>query len=237
MQFVPDIRTILIVLPLALGYAAAAAAFAGWLRTRRGMRAPYTRKIFHFLILTVATLVQVQWDVSGVVVYGSAVALLVIGAVLRGDGFAFYEALARPTDAPHRSLFIIVPLITTALGGVLANLLFAEWAHIGYMAVALGDAVGEPVGTRWGRHRYRVPSIAGIAAERSLEGSASVFVATAAACGIVLVASGFETGAVIAGALAIGAATTAVEAVSHHGLDNLTIQVAAAAAAAIVLGA
>jgi len=34
-----------------------------------------------------------------------------------------------------------------------------------------GDAVGEPVGTRFGRHPYRVPSLAGVPATRTLEGS------------------------------------------------------------------
>src|SRR5690606_10363137 len=119
-----------------IAYASAAAAFVGWLRVKRGVQAPYTRKVFHFMILTVATLIHVRWGLPGVVVYGSGVALVVIAGVLKGDGFAFYEAIARPTDAPRRSLFVLVPLLTTAVGGVVANLLFPAWAHVGYMAVA-----------------------------------------------------------------------------------------------------
>jgi phytol kinase len=235
-RFLPDVATTIVVLPLTLLYASAAAAFAGWLRIRRGVRTPYTRKVFHFLILSAATLIHLVWGLPGTMVYGSTVVMIVLAAVLRGDGFAFYEALARTSDAPRRSLFIIVPLIATALGGVLANVFFPAWAYIGYAAVAWGDAVGEPVGTRWGRHRYRAPSIAGVSATRSLEGSSMVLLASAAACAFALIAAGIDTPAALGAAAIIGIVTMFVEAVSHHGADNLTIQLAAAGVAALLLG-
>ena len=234
--FLPDLATTIVVLPLTLLYASAAAAFTGWLRVRRGVRTAYTRKVFHFLILSVATLIQLAWGLPGTMVYGSTVALIVIGAVVRGDGFAFYEGLARTTDAPRRSLFIMVPLITTAFGGLLANVLFPGWAFIGYAAVAWGDAIGEPVGTRWGRHRYSVPSIGGVAATRSIEGSTAVLFASAAACAFALIAAGIDAPEALGSAAIIGIATMIVEAVSHHGMDNLTIQLAAAGAASLLLG-
>ncbi|HSK20296.1 MAG TPA: hypothetical protein VK912_14185 [Longimicrobiales bacterium] len=235
-QFLPDVATTIVVLPLTLLYASAAAVFAGWLRVGPGMRTPYTRKVFHFLILSAATLIHLRWGLPGTVVYGSTVALMVLAAVWRGDGFAFYEALARPSDAPRRSLFILVPLLTTALGGVLANLLFPTWAFIGYAAVAWGDAIGEPVGTRWGRHRYTVPSIAGVSATRSIEGSAAVLLASAAACALAFGFAGVDGWTALRAAAVVGLVTALVEAVSHHGMDNLTIQVVAAGAAALLLG-
>jgi phytol kinase len=218
-----------------LAYASIAGLIVGRMRCRLGVRAPYTRKTFHFLIITTAVLVQLAWGLAGVVTYGSVVALLVLYAVLRGDGFPLYEALARPTDAPRRSLFIVIPLLTTALGGVLANVIFPATAVIGYMVVGWGDAVGEPVGTRWGRHRYRVPSIGGVAATRSLEGSAAVFFVSTLAAALTLLALHQPAGAVIMPALVVGGAAAAVEAVSSHGLDNLTIQLAAAAVAWLLL--
>lgn len=226
----------LILTLLALVYVAGAAAFAGWLRTRRGVRAPYTRKIFHFVMITPAVVVHLGWGFEGVLVYGGVIAAAVLFALLRGSGFPFYEALARPTDAPHRTLYIIVPLVTTAVGGLLTNVLFPAWAHVGYMAVAWGDAVGEPVGTRWGRHRYRVPSIAGVPATRSIEGSAAVFLATTAAVWIALAVSGVAGWPAFTTSLIIAVAATATEAVSHHGIDNLTLQLVAAAGAALLQG-
>ena len=79
-----------------------------------------------------------------VALFGAIVSAAVLYAVYRGDGFGFYEALARPTDAPRRTFFILVPLATTAIGGVLSNLLFGAFATIGYLVCGWGDAVGEP---------------------------------------------------------------------------------------------
>jgi phytol kinase len=235
MRFVPSLATVLIVAPLALFVAAAAAALVAGLH-RRGTRTAYTRKIFHFTIFTVAGAVHLGWQLPGVVVYGSVVSALVLYAVLRGDGFSFYEALARPSDAPRRTLFILVPLVTTALGGVLANVFFPAWAYIGYLVCGWGDAAGEPIGTRWGRHRYRVPSLAGVPATRSLEGSAGVLFIGAAAALLGLLAGGVATVTALGVALACGVAGAVVEAFSTHGLDNLTVQLAGAAAAWLLLG-
>lgn len=166
--------------------------------------------------------------------FGSIVALIVLFAVWRGAGYVFYEALARPGDAPRGTLFIVVPLVTTALGGVLSNLIVPAWAWVGYLVAGWGDAVGEPVGARWGRHRYRVPSLAGVPATRSWEGSAAVLVVGAAAAVIGGLLAGFEAGVALRIGMAAGIAGALVEAVSNHGLDNLTVQVAASMAAALV---
>jgi len=231
--FVPSTDTILVVAPLALLVGMAAAAFASYLRAR-DVRTAYTRKVFHFVIFTAASVIQLVSGLGGVVVFGTVVALIVLFAVWRGEQHPFYEALARPNDAPHRALFIVVPLVTTALGGVLSNLLFPAYAWVGYLVAGWGDAVGEPVGSRWGRHRYRVPSLAGVAATRSWEGSAAVLLVGALAATLGGLMAGFD--AVTALRVGVGAATAGalVEAVSNHGLDNLTVQVAASAAAALV---
>jgi phytol kinase len=234
--FIPDATTTLIVLPLAVAYVAAAAAFSAWLRVRCDVATPYTRKIFHFLTISMTMVTQLVWGLGGVVVFAAVIAMFVLFAVARGSGFGFYEALARPSDAPHRTFFIIVPLATTALGGMLVNVLFPAWAHVGYMVVAWGDAVGEPVGTRWGRHRYRVPSLAGVAATRSLEGSTAVLLAGAAAAMVALLATGIPLPQALGAGAAIGSAAAVVEAISNHGLDNLTLQLAGAGVAYLVLG-
>jgi len=234
-RFLPDARTLALVAPAAALYALIAATIAARLRAG-GMRAPYTRKVFHFLIFTLAVVVHVVFGAPGVAVYGSIVAAAVVYATVRGDGFPFYEALARPSDAPQRTLFVLVPLVTTALGGVLANVLFGDFAVVGYLVAGWGDAVGEPVGTRWGRHRYRVPSLAGVPATRSIEGSGAVLLCGAAAAVIVLLVRGYGMPTALGVGLACGVAGALIEAVSTHGLDNLTVQLAGAATAALLLG-
>jgi phytol kinase len=230
-ELVPTTRVALIVAPIALAAVIVLGALVGRLRMRHAVAAPYTRKLFHIAIFSLAAGVHAAGGTPAVMVYGSVVAAAVLYAVVRGDGFAFYEALARPTDAPHRSLFVIVPLLTTAAGGLLAALLFGRFAAVGYLVAGWGDAVGEPVGTRWGRHRYRVPSLAGVPAVRSLEGSAAVLVASflATLAGLTTVAQpGTGTLAI---ALVTASAAALVEAASTHGLDNLTVQLAASGVA------
>ena len=234
-DFIPSPAEAAVGAPLALLYVGLVAAFVGWLRIHEGVRAPYTRKIFHFLIISAAGIIQLVWGLTAVVVFGSVTAAAVAGAVLAGSGFPFYEALARPSDAPHRTLFIMVPLVTTALGGVLGNVLFSPFAPVGYMVTGWGDAVGEPVGTRWGKHRYQVPSLAGVKATRSLEGSAAVLLVGTAAAAVALLGLGFPTATALSVALACGAAGAVVEAFSTHGLDNLTVQVAASFVAWLLL--
>ena len=232
--FLPPPALVLWLGPASIVYAGAAAAFAGYLRAHRNVRTPYTRKIFHFIIFTAAGLLQIFLGLPAVVIFGSVTSAFVLYAVWRGDGFPFYEAMARPSDAPRRTLFILIPLVTTALGGVLSNLFFPSWAFVGYLVCGWGDAVGEPVGTRWGRHRYRVPSMLGVPSTRSLEGSAAVCIAGICATAAALALMGFAVTTIVIVAVGAGIAGALVEAISTHGLDNLTVQVAASAAAALL---
>jgi phytol kinase len=232
MAVLPDPTTVLIVGGLSFGAAAVGAAVAGGMR-RRGVRVAYTRKLFHILVFTSAAAVHSVWALPGTLVFGSVVAAVVLGAVVRGEGNVLYDALARDSDRPHRTLFIVVPLITTALGGLGAALLAGPYAAVGYLAAGWGDAAGEPVGARWGRHPYRVPSLAGVAAIRTLEGSAAVFLVASAGSSVALMSIG---GAPLWGGVLCGAVAALVEAVSNHGLDNLTVQLAPAIVASMLFG-
>jgi phytol kinase len=204
---------------------------AGWLKRDRGWRTGYTRKVFHFLVFTTAAAVQAGLGFSVLAVFGAATSLVIAWAVLCGEGHVLYEAMARESDAPRRTLFIVTPYAATLLGGVLANAFFGDAAVYGYLVAGLGDAAGEPAGTRFGRHRYRVPSAGGVVAYRSWEGSAAVFAVSLVA--LVLAALLAGAGVPGFGTLALVAlAATAVEALSPHGWDNLTMQLVPAALAA-----
>ena len=213
----------------------ASAVAAGHLR-RRGMRVPYTRKVFHFAIFTGAALVHAAWGLPGTNSYAVVVVGMVLLAVAAGRGNGLYDALARETDHPRETLFILIPLVTTGVGGLIAALWTGPYAAVGYLVQGWGDAVGEPVGARFGRHRYRVPSLAGVPATRSWEGSAAVFVASWAAAAVALFQLGVPGSTLLGVSLACAAASAVVEGVSNHGLDNLTVQVAVSGLAWALLG-
>lgn len=205
------------------------------LHRRRGWPVPYTRKVFHYLIFSGAGTLDLLFGRGGVSVYGSTVTLLVLWAILRGPGFGLFDALARPSDAPREAAFVVIPLMMTIAGGLLSLLFFPATAAVGYLACGWGDALGEPVGRAWGDHAYRVPSLFGVPARRTLEGSTAVLLGATLASTLALRGTGLSSSALLAVAAGCGVVTTVVEALSHHGLDNLTIQVAASGTAWFLL--
>lgn len=227
-RFLPPASMLLELTGPLLAFSLLAAQIAGWMK-KKGIRTPYTRKTFHFLIFSAAGVLQYQFGVKAVTILGGLVFLIVLAAVLAGNRWWFFRALARETDHPHEKKFILLPLIATAAGGILSNLLFPSTAFIGYFVGGWGDAIGEPVGSRWGRHRYSVPTLFGVRAQRSLEGSAAVFLLSAIIATVCIVqVSALPLGTVILWGLICGATAALVESFSSHGLDNMTIQVAAA---------
>ncbi|PSR55011.1 hypothetical protein AHMF7605_16615 [Adhaeribacter arboris] len=214
--------------PFILGYVLVVTLLVSYLKKQHQVRTAYTRKIFHFLIFSTASIFQLKYGLPAVVLFGSIVGLFVLFAILKGDNYPFYEVMARESDRPYRSLFILIPLFTTALGGVLSNIFFMKFAYIGYLVGGWGDAVGEPVGSRWGKHRYQVPSLLGVKATRSLEGSAAVAIVSTLVAYFGFYMAGYPSAECIKTAAICGLGGAGVEAISNHGLDNLTMQFTAA---------
>lgn len=233
----PGAREALLVGLPSLLWAWACLRFAGWLKLEHGVRTGYTRKVFHFAIFTSAAGVQAAWGLSSLFAFGAAVSLVIGVALVRGDGSPLYEALAREADAPRRTAYIVAPYFATLIGGLASNLLFGPAAVVGYLVTGLGDAVGEPVGTRFGRHRYAAPGFGAVRATRSLEGSAAVLaVSTLAVLLVVATSPELSLGAAsIGAALAVGTASALVEALSPHGWDNATMQVVPSFLGALLL--
>lgn len=223
---VPSWKAIVIGGPLGLAWSLGALWFAGRLK-QNGTRTGYTRKVFHFLIFTTVAILQWRFGTPAVCLFGGMTTLAVFYAVGRGPGNMLYEAMAREKDEPHRTFFILVPYFTTLVGGLASNMIFGPLAVVGYLVTGLGDAIGEPAGTMFGKHQYRVRSLSSVPATRSLEGSAAVFVMSAIAIAVAVLASPqialphFGVFKI----LAIAAASTLAEAVSPHGWDNATMQV------------
>jgi phytol kinase len=233
----PDAKTLAVAGLPALVWAAACLWFAGILKTRGQLKTGYTRKVFHFLIFGTVVVVHWLWGTPGVCLFGGMTSLVIAYALLRGPGHVMYEAMAREKDAPRRTYYIVVAYFATLIGGLLSNILFPATAVFGYLVTGFGDAVAEPVGTRFGKHEYKVPAIRGVRAIRSLEGSCSVFIVSALAL-IVWFAISHQfdlSGRSLLIVVLISFVATVVEAISPHGWDNTTLQVVPAFLGAILL--
>lgn len=200
---------------------------AGFLKMRLRWKTGYTRKVFHFLIFGTVVIVHWIWGTPGVCLFGGMTTLVIAYALFRGEGQFMYEAMAREKDAPRRTHYIIVPYLATLIGGLASNIFFPRAAVFGYLVAGLGDAIAEPVGTRFGRHQYRAPALRGVRAVRSLEGSSAVFIVSALALiGCLAFSPQFAlTVRSLLIVLLIAAVSTLAEAVSPHGWDNTTMQV------------
>jgi phytol kinase len=134
-----------------------------------------------------------------------------------------FAGYARESDAPHGAFHVWFSWLVSIVGLVAIDRAFGDMAVTRTAALVLGlaDGVAEPVGVRWGRHKYRVPSLTdGAAVYRSVEGSAAVFATT------FLVMLVTRSPASVGLSLLVAAVVTAAEAVSPHGLDNLSIPLA-----------
>ena len=213
--------------PLFFAWAFCCLFLAGVLKQRYAFKTGYSRKVFHFLIFMSSAGIQAFFGLKTLCLFGGATSGVIFYALLRGDGHILYEAMAREKDAPHRSYYIIAPYTATLLGGIFSNVFFGHAALVGYLVTGLGDAIGEPVGSRFGKHRYRAPSFfAKVPSTRSYEGSLAVFLVSLLAGVIAFTVSpALEAGKFqcffflgLAGSAAL------VEALSPHGWDNAAMQ-------------
>jgi phytol kinase len=208
---------------------------SGALKRRAGWATGYTRKLFHFLIFFTAVGLHLWAGMPAVNILGAGMGIYVILVVRAGEGNSFFEALARERDSPRRGYFIVLPYLTTAAGGLLSNWLFGACAIMGYLVGGAADAAAEPVGVRFGRHRYRVPSLKRVEiAERSVEGSLSVLVVSTALSAVFFYAYyHLPLTRSLLSSLLLSAVVVGVEAASPHGADNLTIQFTASGLASL----
>lgn len=232
----PSFSQIIILFPICLILAIVYISVAGWLRINCVWRVGYSRKTFHFLVFITASLFQIKFGIPGVFILGWAVSAIVLFTLWKGQGFFWYEALARPNDAPYRSRYIVYPYLATFAGGVVVNMFFETPAVMAaYLVAGLGDAIGEPIGTRWGKHTYPVFSWGGLSGTRSFEGSFAVFIVCAIVYGFTLwqFSLPFQWTHLTLAALI----SAVIEGISPHGWDNFTAQLGGAMIFSLLLAA
>ncbi len=231
-----EVRDLLIFLPLNLCFIIGMNYFAGWLKRSKGWKTNYTRKVTHISNFTFLMILTFFGGYTASFIFGILMIAYGIIIIVIGDGNIFYEAVAREQDAPYRAFYLIIPSVATIIAVLLNRTIFGDYANVGYLVAGWGDAVGEPIGVRFGKHRYKVPTLTGIPCTRSIEGSLAVFTMGSVAATFSLYALlGISPLLAIGAGIAAGFGATLVEAVSLHGIDNFTIQVAAVALAYFII--
>lgn len=205
--------------------------FAAYLRTDRHLPSGYTRKVFHVLIFLSAVLVHFIGGFTAVCVFGTMVSFVVAHAVLAGPGNRLYEAIAREKDGTRRTYFIVIPYFATLIGGLISSIFFGPLAVVGYLVGGLGDAAGEPVGTRWGKRKLALHPM------KTVEGSVGVVAASIIALSIAVAIQPqlrFDLQSAITIPV-IALVCALIEALSPRGWDNVPMQIVPTFLAAVLL--
>ncbi|MCG5530648.1 SEC59/DGK1/VTE5 family protein [Halorhodospira halochloris] len=205
---------------------AAIIAIAEGLRRYFGAQPEFARKIAHIgggHIILIAWWFEIPvWlaiTTTALVTIGVILSLTRLKILVSGDGTKrtnlgfFYYALSH----------VILISVLWPLGGEV-------FAVLGILIMAWGDGLAGFVGYYLGRHRYNIRG-----ATKSFEGSATMFLVSTALSVIVL-APFYGLATVILPAVAIGTIATLFEAISRNGEDNLTVSLATAFVAYLLLG-
>ena len=225
-----------IVLPLlTLIYGLALTFLAGRITPLSSQGQALQRKVFHVGIFTGAVPAQLSFGFWGVVLYGMTVSSLVFLSLPRGSQSSLYRILDRSGKGEGRA-GILLPLLSTALGGILTVLLVGEFAVVGYLACGWGDAAGEIVGLRFGRHSLPSLPPGSRTSSKTLEGSVAVLLLAGLGSWAALALLGFEPFPAAGAGLVSGAVAAVAEALSWKRTDNLWVQLLPAVVAWWLLG-
>jgi dolichol kinase len=165
----------------------------GLLVRHRGVKVNYTRKINHFALFFI------PMYLDRVFAYENSLGLFVLGSLLVIVTLAIYVkpvrdrvpfiatmflSFDRPEDRPRTLLWLSTQITTGFLVIIPMIVLFTHQGLLDLVLIpvlinGIGDGLAEPVGVRFGRHKYEVYALfTDKKYVRSLEGSACVFIAS-----------------------------------------------------------
>lgn len=188
------------------------------------------RKLLHVVAFTSILPLMFCTDIWWIAVLVEIVFLIVIIIALHiAEGFSFYKSLL-VEKGKHEVITSFVMLF-----GLMTILMAVYWGYFGeehkYIAVAAimawgpGDAAAAIVGKNWGHHKLTGKWIEGT---KSVEGTVAMGI-TSFVCtlSVLLTMSGIGWGASAILSLIIAPAAAWVELNTRHGLDTITVPIAA----------
>jgi phytol kinase len=223
-----------LLVPLFLLYGIAATALIVWLKDKKKCSSLYTRKLFHILIFTTAGFVMLYLGTVALFLFGIIISGFILYAVFRSRTSSFYQALVRVSDKGKNKIYVILPLISTALGGAVSVWLFGKFSLIGFFVSGWGDGVAELAGSMKGAHKYRALSWGKDERFKTLEGSLALFLVSAVTVLAALLLMGVSGKIILEMIVLCSLIAVITEASSPSGVDNFTVQITVSAIAFLI---
>ena len=220
----------------------------GYFKEKYDLKVNYTRKINHISFWSVPfildalidiqeNIISVSWNIffvmGGLMLFMKPIRNLDCTGLLN---FAF-KTIDRPEDRPNTLKWLVWQAIGVGLAILPFSALWTYWdfnvSLVPIMIVTFGDGLAEPVGVKFGKHKYKVK---GLCTDqeytRSLEGSSVVFIVSV----IMLLAlyNEFYWEELVANLLIVPLCATISEALAPHTLDNPIIIITVASLLSIV---
>ncbi len=165
----------------------------GLLVVHKSIKVNYTRKIIHFCLFLIPLYLDKVFAYErtlGLFMVGSAISVITliiyVKPLRKRVPFInmMFTAFDRPEDRPLTLLWLSTQIVAGYVVIIPFIMLYVafgmvELVLIPVLITAIGDGFAEPVGVRFGKHKYRVKALfTDKQYYRSLEGSACVFIAS-----------------------------------------------------------
>lgn len=211
---------------------------SGLLVLKKGVKVNYTRKINHFSLLAVPFLLgiisrrpphggtgdyimQIVGLLSGLLFFA-----LFLKPIRERVGIfnTAFRGIDRPEDRPYTLIWITTQtaanfIVAIPIAVYLSVINKPELIFILILINGIGDGLAEPVGVRFGKHKYQTSALfTKRKYVRTIEGSACVFITSIIV--VILFSSLFSTSQFIIALITFPIIMTLVEAKAPHSWDN-----------------
>ncbi len=215
---------------------------------KAGVKVNYTRKLNHFVLfmLPIGLAPLLPYEPNVWTITASAVVFLLTTSIFMKpirERFSLVRTAFASVDRPEDQPYTLCWIVTQALAAyaTLVAIFFILRATgdprlitIPLLITAIGDGLAEPVGVRFGRHRYRVTSwVSGREYVRSWEGSACVLISSIVI--LLCTASLLTTVQLVCLLLLLPPLMTLIEAIAPHSWDAPFLYLAGGVAIAVVM--
>ena len=205
----------------------------GLLVIHKGMKVNYTRKINHFVLFFIPLFLDRSFayeESFGLFTMGAVAAVLSLSIYIEPIRkkvppiATMFTSFDRPEDRPHTLFWLSTQLAAGYMVLLPMIVLFyyydlMAWIFLPVLINGIGDGLAEPVGVRYGKHRYTVRALfSKNKFVRTLEGSSCVLFTTILI--VVLFHATFTPGQLVATLLVLPLLMTLAEAVSPHTWDT-----------------